>query len=339
MKRIIFTIFCLLPLFILAQEEVEVTLKKKEIESIKKKVVELDRKLLKLNTEQNALIDDMITNSHKANKVESIAKKIKNKKEAIETTQKKKREHEKLLAKAAPDMYKHSTDTHTEWRSALLWDQLSFKRKRGKYRGHWAGFGVGFSALLTPENNVELEQEAAFLDLEHFKSWYLEVNPLELNIPIYKPVVGFTTGIGFSWSHYRFKNNFVLSQQDPTVEYIPATQTMDFNQLNVLQVNVPLLLEFNFLSSAKHQFHVGAGPIVSYVLAASQTTKWETETQQVTKKYRDGLSLNKFTYGATLRVGYSYFHLFANYSLVHLFEENEGPEVHPVSAGLILMNW
>ncbi len=339
MRRTIVFLFLFLPFVLIGQETEKKHHNKHKVESIKKKIIAKENELLKLNMEQNALIDEMISESDKPEKVQKLSVKIKKLKEKIEVKKAEEKELKKQLVEVSPQELEESDGVHGEWMASLDWEQFVFKRKKDKFRGHWAGLEIGLNGFLTPENKLEPDGEAAFMETERIQSWALGVNILEFNLPIRRPNFGITTGVGFEWNHYRFAQNFIFGQQDGKIQAIEPEYKLTRNQLNTVQVNVPLLLELQFPANAHHQFHIGAGPMVSYVLSAKQKVRWDIDTQEIERIHKDGLLLNKFRYGATVRVGFSYFHLYANYSMVPLFEEDKGPELHPFSVGLVLINW
>jgi hypothetical protein len=49
-------------------------------------------------------------------------------------------------------------------------------------------------------------------------------------------------------------------------------------------------------------------------------------------------NVEKFRFGPTLRVGYSWFSLYAYYSVTKVFQGNKGPEdLYPISVGITLL--
>ncbi|HRY97973.1 MAG TPA: hypothetical protein P5550_02850, partial [Bacteroidales bacterium] len=56
-------------------------------------------------------------------------------------------------------------------------------------------------------------------------------------------------------------------------------------------------------------------------------------------KVRDDFHLNPLKAEGTVRLGWGVVNLFANYSFLPLFKEDEGPELYPFSVGLTLSSW
>ena len=55
-------------------------------------------------------------------------------------------------------------------------------------------------------------------------------------------------------------------------------------------------------------------------------------------KTKEDFNLSPYTYAVTARLGYKNINVFANYSMVSLFEKNKGPELYPLTIGISLLN-
>jgi hypothetical protein len=61
---------------------------------------------------------------------------------------------------------------------------------------------------------------------------------------------------------------------------------------------------------------------------------YEVNGNEFKEKKREDYHLSPFSYGLTARVGYNNLGVFVDYSLSSLFEDNQGPELNPWSAGI-----
>jgi hypothetical protein len=54
-------------------------------------------------------------------------------------------------------------------------------------------------------------------------------------------------------------------------------------------------------------------------------------------KFREIQNMERFSYGPTLRIGYRWIHVYGYYSLSKIFQKDKGPDLYPISVGLLLM--
>ncbi len=105
-------------------------------------------------------------------------------------------------------------------------------------------------------------------------------------------------------------------------------------------INVPLLLEFNTNKKAKKSFHFAVGVIAGYRLSSRVKQIYELAGRTYKNKVSDDYNLNPFKYGATVRIGYGKFNVFATYSLSTLFEQNAvAPQLYPFTVGVTLVHF
>lgn len=234
---------------------------------------------------------------------------------------------------------KSDTDTtSTGWQFKFDVSDFKFRPKPGKFHGHWAGLELGFHGVLNADHNTNFTPEADFMAIEQTQSWVLSTNLLEFNFALKRPNIGLVTGAGIEWSRLSFQSDFTLVLQDDQTSSIPTDMDLYTNQLNMLFVNIPLILEMQFPANREHNFHLGVGVIGGLRVKSHQNQKWRTEGMKHENKQYGELNLNSFRYAATLRLGYSYVNLFANYSFTPLFQSGKGPEVYPFQVGIVLLN-
>jgi len=242
-----------------------------------------------------------------------------------------------------------------KWKDSRIWifddvkadKDTSGKEEKKKDFTHWGGVDLGVSMLTTIDNKFKLSdaedttQLNSFLDLNYSKSMYLSLNLLEKNIRLYKNYANIVTGLGFEWSCYNFKKNITL---DPNAPYISASNTVVIpdsikfskNKLKAAYLKAPLLLELNTNSeNPSKSFHIAGGIEVAYKIGSKTKQVYELNGYEIKSKRSGDYHLADFKYTAVVRAGYGdYFTVFANYGLSGLFEENNGPKVYPVTAGI-----
>jgi hypothetical protein len=102
---------------------------------------------------------------------------------------------------------------------------------------------------------------------------------------------------------------------------------------------VPLLLQFNSSKYDHNSFHVAAGALVSYKFNSHLKLVYNDEGDREKTKRRDEYNIEPFRTDLTLRIGYSFATVYASYAVTELFKNNRGPELHPFTVGISLVNW
>ncbi|MCX6251982.1 MAG: outer membrane beta-barrel protein [Bacteroidetes bacterium] len=162
------------------------------------------------------------------------------------------------------------------------------------------------------------------------------------NIPFGKSNFSFAIGLGLT-IHNMYGNFLVNSYTDSTnVVKIPDTISYKKSKMCLTYLEVPL--EFRFKTKSKFTValgfkggleiasstkYVGNGPVATYNFTVNQAEK--------TKIKMSGIkNLEKFTYGPTIRFGYSWINVNAGYMLSTIFQKGRGPEIYPISVGIVL---
>lgn len=232
--------------------------------------------------------------------------------------------------------------THIEIIEEKDFDEHGWKKKPEKFKGHWAGFEIGLNSLV--DNNWQMagsEPEHVFLDLNTSRSWEVDINFMQFNMPFGKSL-GLVTGMGLKWNNYRFdgnnsiikdaNNNNVIIPKDP-----PIGAVYDKSKLNTTYLTVPLIYEMHF--GKKKKGFIGIGAIGDLKLFSNTKEKYILNGSKEKDRSGGDFNLSPLRYHLTVRAGYKAVKLFANYSMVSLFEKNMGPELYPITVGLTLINF
>ena len=94
------------------------------------------------------------------------------------------------------------------------------------------------------------------------------------------------------------------------------------------------MLEFQ--TKGKHhrnEFRISGGGYISLLMSAGQKQKSDEFGVQ---KERDDFNLNKFRYGVIGKISVGHVGFYAKYALNNMFQEGEGPELHPFTVGVTL---
>jgi hypothetical protein len=213
------------------------------------------------------------------------------------------------------------------------------KKEKQRYN-HFAGIDVGINGFVSPNQSIDLQDEANFLELNYRKSFEISFNLWEKYLPIWEEKLGLVTGAGFKFNNYDLVQDvIVVNRMDSTFGEVDPNRSINKNRLKTTAIHVPLMLETNLGKDAKHSFHVAAGGMVTYVLNTRTKQKYKEGGENFKKKDKTDFNVNDFQFAVTARVGYGDFTLYASYNLTPLFENNKGPEIIPFTIGLSLITF
>lgn len=214
----------------------------------------------------------------------------------------------------------------------------SLRKKRSE--AHWMGVEIGMMALQDAGFDNSFSQ-APFLKNNPAKSIIVNVNPIEYKFNFGTPFVGLTSGLGFSFRHIAFNDNYLLKA--PSIENnntlsaeIDTILSYKKNRLNTVYVTVPLLLEFVSQTNEWKSFYGSIGVIGSVRIGSSYLRKGTSNGVEFKYKEKNKFGLNPFQLDATIRLGYRNLGLFVNYGIIQLFEPNKSQRVHPLTFGISL---
>jgi len=212
------------------------------------------------------------------------------------------------------------------------------KKKKDKFNGHWGGIEIGLNNYLNRYNKMEVPGGYDFLDLKTSKSIGVGLNIYEQNFNLCKNHLGIVSGVGLTYNNYRFTQNTTLLSKSPVVAaFTDTTRNFLKNKLTVSYLTVPVILEYN--TGKKHKFHVGAGMILGARLGSHIKQVYEVDGSKYKDKAYDDFNLFPYKADATVRIGWGFVNLFANYSLTPLFKQGKQPELYPFTVGLCVVGW
>ena len=214
------------------------------------------------------------------------------------------------------------------------------KKKKEQRTNHFAGIEFGVNGLLSPNQSVDLQRDAQFLELNYRKSLEISFNLWEKYMPIWEEKIGLVTGAGFKFNNYDLVQDVVIvNQMDSVFGVVDPTRSINKNRFKTTAVHVPLMLETNLGKDADHSFHLAVGGTVTYMLNTRTKQKDKQNGENYKKKDKSDFNVNDFQFAATARVGYGDFTVYATYNLTPLFENNKGPEVYPFTVGVAFMHF
>ncbi len=154
------------------------------------------------------------------------------------------------------------------------------------------------------------------------------------DVPMGKSRFSFAPGVGFSASWV--KNNSSLNDNVDSIGtfFQPIPTDYKRNSLAASYFDIPVELRYRSKPNSKNKsFKLAVGCIGGVQLSNHTSTKATINGDtKITKDYRwDDIA--KFRFGPTFRIGYGAINIFAYYSVLSHFKKDNGPDVHPFSAG------
>jgi hypothetical protein len=245
------------------------------------------------------------------------------------------------LGNKAISIVEDGSSTHIEIIQEKDFDKHGWKKKPYRFKGHWAGFELGLNNWIDTERNLAgTKPEHEFLDLNTGKSWEWDINFMQFSMPFGKPL-GLVTGMGFKANNYWFDGNNNIMKDTATREivpkYPPAGVSYAKTKLNTYYLTVPLIFEVQF--GANKKGFISFGVIGDLKLWSNTKVKYYTGGSKQKEKVKSDFNLSPLRYHLTVRAGYKFVKVFANYSMVPMFKEGMGPELYPVTVGLTLISF
>lgn len=191
---------------------------------------------------------------------------------------------------------------------------------------------IGVSGYLF-DDNFNLPQELDELDLLYGRSININWHLIRNRLYFIKRNVSLEYGLSVSWMHYRFADDFLIDEDASTFETIPLEGDFKKNNLRTTFIQVPLMLT---ISDGRSNFFISGGGFAGLMIGSRQ--KLKTDGRDKTR-IKDDFNLNSFRYGLEGRIGIGPVSLYAQYSLVPLFQDDRGPELMPINIGITLLNF
>lgn len=206
-----------------------------------------------------------------------------------------------------------------------------------KSEAHWAGLDFGVTMLMDDNFSYNNFNNNPFWNNDAARSQVWNLNLAEYKFNFGTPYVGLTTGLGLSFTSVAFKDDYLLtSNADTLFATIDTVNTYSKNKLRASYLTVPLLLEFNTNADADRSFYLAAGVVGGVRLTSKVKRNGEFEGREFKERIKGNYNLNSFKLDAAVRMGYGSWGVFANYSLLPLFDDGATVPVYPLTFGLSL---
>ena len=211
------------------------------------------------------------------------------------------------------------------------------KRWGGSFNPHWAGLEVGMNMFSSTDYSMYNGDE--FFDIIPGKSLTWNLNFAEWAFKNERNNFALVTGLGFSFSDYRFDQKITIEKQDGggMIVPVPLDELNNFNKskLTMTYLTAPLMLEVKTpLRMGNSRLYLAGGIIGGLHIGSHTKYKYDGNKEKV----RGNFNLTQFKWDLTGRIGLGDFCVFANYSLTPLFKDGKGPELYPFMIGISFPN-
>jgi len=245
------------------------------------------------------------------------------------------------LGNKAISIVEDGNRTHVEIIQENDFQRHGWKKKPYRFKGHWSGFELGLNNWIDGSGQLAgTKPEHRFMDQNTGRSWEFDLNIIQFNMPFGKPL-GLVTGMGFKWNNYWFDgNNNIMKDPITNVivpKYPPAGISYTKSKLNTFYLTVPLIFEVQF--GAKKKGFVSVGVIGDMKLCSNTKLRFYEGGSKQRERTKSDFNLSPLRYHLTARAGYKFVRVFANYSMVPMFNRDMGPELYPITIGLTLINF
>lgn len=209
-------------------------------------------------------------------------------------------------------------------------------RRRSHDLGHWGGIELGINTFYTTDYSLyEGMDYGEFMDLNHVKSLSCNINFAEFAFKNDRKTIALVTGLGLSMMNFRLDQPVTITKDPETSLLIPISLEGEVkkSKLFLSYFTIPVILEFvTPLRLKSSPLTIGAGVIGGLNIGSHTKIKYHSSKE----KERRNFNINPLKYELTGRLGMGDFAIFANYGMSPLFKENKGPEIYPLTIGMML---
>jgi hypothetical protein len=237
-------------------------------------------------------------------------------------------------------------ETKKNKRPVYFSDFIDFEEKglsfwNDKFKGHWAGFYMGFNAFLNEDYSGYPINEYGFMNINTWKSLSYNVNFFSkcFSLQYDKNSIGIVTGFGLVLDDYRLGTDLTIEYgEDGKIHPVPLDLNTTKSKIRTSFIRVPVLFEFQVpASKPKNRFWISGGIIFGYQIWEYTKIKYKELDKNKSLKTRNDLQINDFRYSLSFRMGYKRIKIFSEYSLQPFFKNGTGPILHPFKTGIAIV--
>ena len=214
------------------------------------------------------------------------------------------------------------------------------KKKRSNLVTNWGIVDLGFSNLHDQTNYGSPEAQAFApglskdaLDLRT-KSINVNVWFFMQRLNVIKHVVNLKYGLGLELNNYRFDDETVRLNKNPTTIVLdPSLEGYKKNKLAADYITLPMMVNVNFTPNRKKGFGISGGVSAGYLYSARQKFKDNNNKDKV----HDNFDLRKWKLSYIGELALGPVKLYGSYAMKSMWDK--GLDQTPYNVGIRLDNW
>jgi hypothetical protein len=165
---------------------------------------------------------------------------------------------------------------------------------------------------------------------------------MEFNFGLYDNRVGISTGLGFNFNNYRFKNNYrIYNIEDKVVSALDTVYNFRKSKMTISTIKIPLIFEYQSKKNKKDKrlFYINVGMFASYNMSQYMKYVYDKNGEKIKDKTYETFHLNPFQYGVTARMGIGFLEIYAEYNISEMFKDSDDFQVNQFSVGFVLIDF
>jgi hypothetical protein len=215
------------------------------------------------------------------------------------------------------------------------------RKKDANVSTNWWIVDLGFANYNDKTNYSSVGTQAfapgsteEWFNLKTGKSININIWLFMQRLNLIKHAVNFKYGLGIELNNYRFDDERISFQKNPTLIIIdPALKDVKKNKLAADYVTVPLLLNFNFTPGREKGFGISGGVSGGYLYSSRQKIKRGDDRD----KTHDDFNLRKWKLSYIGELNLGLVKLYGSYAAKSMWEK--GLVQTPYSVGLRVSHW
>ena len=223
------------------------------------------------------------------------------------------------------------------------WSHGHWGSHKHEHSRHFVNFDLGTNNYLLDSGFPD--EENAIYSVRPWGSWNIAINSVlrtRMSDHFYVD-----WGAGVSWYNFKFLNERTVVAKDSIgVFFYEDERNLDFvkSKLSITYLNASIMPtvtlgperhRHRFWNCQHHDVRIGLGGYVGYRIESHYKQVHQEDGEHINEKDRDNFYLNNLRYGVRLQLGIHATDFYINYDLNELFTEGKGPELHPVSFGIV----